>query len=184
MEILETERLYLREMDETDLAALRNILQDAEVMYAYEHAFDEVEVLAWLEKQRSRYREYGFGLWAVVLKSTDEMVGQCGLTMQEFDGRQVLEIGYLLQKAHWHKGYAAEAASACKRYAFETLGADEVFSIIRDTNAASQNVARRNGMTVRGSFIKHYYGMDMPHLAFSITRGEWQERSVGDGKKQ
>ena len=183
MKILETERLYLREMDETDLAALRKILQDAEVMYAYEHAFDEAEVLAWLEKQRARYREYGFGLWAMVLKDTDEMIGQCGLTMQDGDGRQVLEIGYLLQKAYWHRGYAAEAAAACKRYAFETLGAEEVFSIIRDTNTASQNVARRNDMTVKGSFVKHYYGMNMPHLVFSITRGEWQERSSGDGEK-
>lgn len=168
--ILETERLYLREMTESDLPALRRILQDPLVMYAYEHAFSESEVRDWLDKQKRRYAEDGFGLWAVILKATCEMIGQCGLTLQNYNEDQVLEVGYLFQKAYWHKGYATEAAMACKEYAFTKLGAEEVFSIIRDTNIASQNVARRNGMTETGRFIKHYQGMDMPHVVFSVKR--------------
>jgi len=168
--MIDTQRLLLREMGPSDLPALRKILQDAEVMYAYEHAFDEDEVRAWYDKQRRNYREDGFGLWAVVLKETGEMIGDCGLTWQDCGGDRVLEIGYHLQKAHWHRGYAIEAAAACKRWAFDTLSADEVFSIIRENNVPSQNVAKRNGMEVRKTFIKHYYGMDMPHLAFSIKR--------------
>ncbi|MGI6665548.1 MAG: GNAT family N-acetyltransferase [Christensenellaceae bacterium] len=168
--ILETERLYLREMDDGDYDALARILQDEEVMYAYEHAFSEAETRNWLENQKKRYKEYGFGLWAVVLKETGEMIGQCGLSMQEYNDAQVLEIGYLFQKAFWHKGYAAEAAIACKHYAFEKLGAAEVYSIIRDTNIASQNVAKRNGMTIKDMFVKHYYGMDMPHYLFSVHK--------------
>jgi RimJ/RimL family protein N-acetyltransferase len=168
--ILETERLYLREMKQTDFSSLCKILQDKDVMYAYEHAFDDSEAQEWLDRQFARYNQYGFGLWAVILKDTDEMIGQCGLTMQDCNNRQVLEVGYLFQKAFWHKGYATEAAIACKEYAFEILKADEVFSIIRDTNTASQNVARRNGMTVTERFTKHYYGVDMPHLVFSIKR--------------
>ena len=80
--ILETKRLYLREMTQDDYGSLCKILQDEEVMYAYEHAFSDEEVQEWLDKQLARYREYGFGLWAVILKETDEMIGQCGLTMQ------------------------------------------------------------------------------------------------------
>lgn len=170
--ILETKRLYLREMKQMDFSSLCKILQDKDVMYAYEHAFDDVEVQEWLDKQITRYNHYGFGLWAVILKETDEMIGQCGLTMQDCNNRQVLEVGYLFQKAFWHKGYASEAAIACKEYAFEILNADEVFSIIRDINIASQNVAKRNGMTVTDRFIKHYYGVDMPHLVFSIKRSK------------
>lgn len=169
--ILETKRLYLREMTQDDFSALCRILQDAEVMTAYEHAFDDAEVQEWLDKQRARYKAYGFGLWAVVLKSTDEMIGQCGLTMQDCDGCEVLEIGYLFQKAAWHKGYATEAAIACKRYAFDVLHANEVYSIIRDTNTASRNVALRNGMTRRGLFVKHYYGMAMPHDIYAVQNG-------------
>lgn len=168
--ILETKRLYLRQMKQSDLSALSKILQDPEVMYAYEHAFDDVEVQDWLNRQLARYKEDGFGLWAVILKSTDEMIGQCGLTMQKYNNIQVLEVGYLFQKEFWHKGFASEAAIACKEYAFENLNADEVYSIIRDTNIASQNVAGRNGMTLKDRFIKHYYGIDMPHLVFSVKR--------------
>lgn len=168
--IIETERLYLREMQQDDFPSLCKILQDKDVMYAYEHAFSDAEVQAWLDKQRHRYCELGFGLWAVILRETDEMIGQCGLTMQDYCGSQLLEIGYLFQKAFWHCGYATEAAIACKNYAFATLNADKVCSIIRDNNIASQNVAKRNGMTVIGSFIKHYYNIDMPHLLFSVDR--------------
>ena len=167
--ILETERLYLRRLEQSDYFDLCKMLQDEEVMYAYEHAFSDEEVHEWLDRQLKRYEEYGFGLWAVILKETGELIGQCGLTMQECKGKQVLEIGYLFQKDYWHKGYATEAAVACKQYAFETLKAKEVFSIIRDNNIPSQNVAKRNGMKVVDQFVKHYYGMDMPHFVFSIT---------------
>lgn len=166
--ILETERLYLRKMKQSDYKGLCKILQDKDVMYAYEHAFDNDEVQEWLDKQIRRYRDYGFGLWAVILKETNEMIGQCGLTMQDCNGKQVLEIGYLFQKAYWHKGYATESAIACKEYAFNVLKAEEVYSIIRDTNTASQNVAKRNGMCVVDQFVKHYYNIDMPHFVFSV----------------
>ena len=170
--ILETERLILREMRQGDYSDLCKILQDPGVMYAYEGAFSNEETQNWLDKQLARYTEHGFGLWAVVLRESGEMIGQCGLTMQKVGEDEVLEIGYLFQKAFWHKGYATEAATACREYAFEKLDADEVFSIIRDTNKASQNVARRNGMTVKAEFVKHYRGIDMPHLMFSIKRAD------------
>ena len=168
--ILETDRLYLREMKQSDFVALCKMLQAEEVMYAYEHAFSTEESQEWLERQLQRYEDYGFGLWAVILKQTDEMIGQCGLTLQDWGQRQVLEIGYLFQNKYWHKGYATEAANGCKKYAFEQLDKDEVFSIIRDTNIASQNVAKKNGMKVCGGFVKHYYHVDMPHLVFSVNR--------------
>ena len=139
-------------------------------MYAYEGVFSESEVQEWLDKQLQRYKSHGFGLWAVILKENGEMIGQCGLTMQDYDGKQVLEVGYLFQKAFWHKGYATEAANACKEYAFDKLNADEVYSIIRDTNISSQNVAKRNGMSVCGAFNKNYRNVHMPHLVLSVRR--------------
>lgn len=172
MRILETQRLLLREMTQADYPALAEILQDRVAMFAYEHAFSDEETQTWLDRMRERYAKDGFGLWAVVCKETGEMIGQCGLTWQNYEGERVLEIGYLFQRKHWKKGYAIEAARACKHYAFETLHVNEVFSIIRDNNVASMNVAIRNGMTIRGTFIKHYHGIDMPHFAFSVRKDE------------
>lgn len=168
--ILETERLYLREMNQGDFCSLCEILQDERTMYAYEGAFSDQEVQEWLDRQISRYEKWNFGLWAVILKETDKMIGQCGLTMQPWKGSEVLEIGYLFNRLYWHRGYATEAARACKKYAFETLGAGEVCSIIRDTNLASQNVAVRNGMIKADSSTKHYKGVDMPHDRYVARR--------------
>lgn len=173
--ILETQRLFLREMTREDFSSLCKILQDRQVMYAYEHPFSDEEVNAWLDKQINRYQSDGFGLWAVILKETGEMIGQCGLTWQDCNGRRVLEVGYLFQKAFWHQGFATEAAVSCRDYAFDTLKADRVYSIIRDTNLPSQRVAMRNGMTVTETLTKHYYGIEMPHLVFSVERN--QERT-------
>ena len=83
-------------------------------MYAYEGAFDDAEARDWLERQMARYKKWGFGLWAVVLKETGELIGQCGLTMQSWKDREVLEVGYLFRRAYWHQGYATEAARVCK----------------------------------------------------------------------
>jgi RimJ/RimL family protein N-acetyltransferase len=80
--ILETPRLALREMNAGDLPALRRILQDDETMNAYEGAFDDAMVDGWLARQLARYRDDGFGPWAVVLRATGEVIGQAGLSWQ------------------------------------------------------------------------------------------------------
>lgn len=170
--ILETERLYLREMTQDDFASLCEILQDDKAMYAYEGAFNDQEVQEWLDRQIFRYQTLGFGLWAVILKENEKMIGQCGLTMQTWKEREVLEVGYLFNRAYWYNGYATEAARACKKYAFDVLKADEVCTIIRDINIASQNVAVRNGMKRVDTWTKHYRGMDMPHYRYVIRRVE------------
>jgi len=168
--VLETDRLYLRELKQSDFPALCQILQDDATMYAYEGAFSDDDAQAWLDRQILRYQKWNFGAWAAVLKKSGEMIGQCGLTMQPWKDGEVLEIGYLFNKAYWHQGYATEAAQACKNYAFNTLNADEVCSIIRDTNIPSQNVAIRNGLVLTDSWIKHFRGVDMPHYRFAVQR--------------
>ncbi len=176
---LETARLYLREMTQSDYDSLCAILQDKDTMYAYEGAFTGEEVQQWLDRQIARYQKWSFGLWAVILKETGEMIGQCGLTMHPWKETEVLEIGYLFNRSYWHQGYATEAAAACKKYAFDVLNAEEVCSIIRDTNTASQNVATRNGMTAVDTWTKHYRGVDMPHIRYAVTlHGPQAQRKI------
>ena len=170
--ILETERLMLREMDEKDLPALIETLEDRETMYAYGGAFSREESIAWLLKQKARYREDGFGLWAVIDKSSGSFLAQCGLTIQTWKDEKVLEIGYLFSRANWGKGYAIESARAVRDYAFSTLKAKKVCSIIRSSNCPSMRVAIRNGMVPRDTWKKHYRGMDMEHIRFLLSKEE------------
>ena len=168
--IFETERLVLREMTEDDAGALSAILKDPEVMYAYGHDFTDGDVREWLDRQRLRYARYGFGLWAVALKGSPFMIGQAGLTMQPYKGGEVLEAGWLLNKKYWHRGYAGEAAAGCRRYAFGTLCADRLCSIIKADNAASIKVAESIGMTKADEFVTRYYGGDMLHYLYAVGR--------------
>ena len=182
--IIETPRLLLREMTAADRPDLCMILQDKEVMYAYNGPFSDEEVNGWLERQTGRYREWGYGLWAVVLKQTGEMIGQCGVTRQLWNGEEMLEVGYLFRHSHWHQGYATEAARACMEYAFNILGASEVCSIIRDNNIPSQRVALRNGMRkAEGVMVKHYRGAEMPHWLYLTSLEEFSDTDGrGSGK--
>ena len=169
--LIETERLLIREMQQSDFDALCSILCDEEVMRpVYESAFSPDEAQNWLNRHLKRYEDYGFGLWAVVLKETNEMIGQCGLTLQQWKEKKLLEIGYLFQKAYWHRGYAVEAAIACREYAFTVPDADSVCSMIRDTNIASQNVAVRNGMKIIDKAAKNFRNTEMNFFLYSAER--------------
>lgn len=168
--ILETERLILREMEQTDFQDLSEILRNPSVMYAYEHDFTDEDVQIWLDRQKMRYEKYGFGLWAIILKSTGCIIGQAGLTIQPYKNNKILEIGYLLKQDFWHYGYAREAATGCKNYAFENLNKDKIYSIIKAENTASMKVAESIGMTKEDEFITQYYNGDMLHYLYSIQK--------------
>ena len=173
--IFGTARCIVRNLTLDDWHNLSEILQDEKAMYSYEHAFSDEEVTDWLAHQLERYENDGIGLWAIIDKNTDEFIGQAGLTMQDTPNGKEVEIGYLLKRKHWHKGYATEVAIACKEYAFIKLHLKRVTSIIRDSNLASQAVAKRVGMTKQGEFTKFYHNVTMPHYIFAIERGENDE---------
>ena len=82
------------------------------------------------------------------LNSTRAMIGDCGITLQEVDGTQLLEIGYHLRRDLWGQGFATEAGRACRDYGFTQLSADLLISLVRPENLASCRVAERNGLTI------------------------------------
>ena len=132
---MKTDRLYLREIRREDYEALWRMLKDEEVMYAYEHAFDDKEAREWLELQLNRYENDGFGLWAVVLEETGEVIGQCGLTMQDLNGEQVLEVGYLLAKDFQNvaKRNKMTVAGKCVKNYYNKYMPHLAFSVQRET---------------------------------------------------
>ena len=88
--IIETERLILREYTFEDFDSLYEILSDKETMEHYPAPFDEENVRGWIQWNIENYAKYGFGLWAVVLKETGEMIGDCGITIQNIDDELLL----------------------------------------------------------------------------------------------
>ena len=144
--ILETERLFLREMTMGDFDALYAVLSDPEIMQHYPYSFDEERVRSWIERNMNRYKEDGFGLWAVCLKDTGEMIGDCGLTLQNIDGTMLPEIGYHIRKDQQRKGYAKEAAMAVRDWAFQNTEYPALYSYCKYTNVGSFKTAESIGM--------------------------------------
>lgn len=112
--IIQTEQLALRELTMDDFEAWHQILSDKETMQYYPRAFDSDKTRSWIEWNLDNYSNYGFGLWAVILKESNQFIGDCGITMQNIhgDGNLFSETGYHIDKRFWHKGYATQAAKA------------------------------------------------------------------------
>jgi ribosomal-protein-alanine N-acetyltransferase len=172
MQILETSRLILRELCPDDADALALTLSDAETMRFYPAPFNRSAVENWIFNNVARYRDHGHGLWAMILKSTGELVGDCGLTIQHVDGQAEIEIGYHVRRDRWGLGLATEAARACRDFGFARLPVERLISIIRPENLASRRVAEKNGMTV----WKEVMRQNLPHLVYAIRR----EQAVGN----
>ena len=173
--VMQTERLTIREMTQSDIDVLCEIMCDEETMMAaYGTPYSVEEVKRWIDRQLKRYEDFGFGLWAVTLKATGKVIGQCGLTYQNWRDRQVLEIGYLFHRSYWHRGYATEAAIACREYAFDVLNVDSVYSIIRDMHTASQGVAVRNGMKIIDRAKKNFRGIEMDFFLYGVDKASRQ----------
>ena len=173
---IETERLFMREMTMDDYDALYAVLADPEIMAHYPYAFDEARVMAWIQRNMDRYRAHGFGLWAVCLKQTGEMIGDCGLTLQNIDGEILPEIGYHIRRDCQRRGYAKEAAKAALDWAFTHTDYPAVYSYCKHTNLPSYRTAEAIGMR----FVKEYPDeVNGISHASGITREEWEKAGKG-----
>jgi [ribosomal protein S5]-alanine N-acetyltransferase len=148
--ILETPRLTLRELVPEDLDFLASMLADPDVSHHYDRRFSREAADEWLHRQLERYIHDGHGLWLAVEKATGMPVGQVGLMLQTVENRKRPEIGWLLDRKQWGKGYATEAGAAVRDAAFARWNYPEVISLIRPANTPSQRVAERLGLTPGG----------------------------------
>lgn len=165
--ILETARLRLREFTPADVDALEQVIGDPLAMRYYASPFDREGVEAWIARNRERYAREGHGLWAMALKESGELIGDCGCVLQEVEERREIEIAYHVRRDLWNKGYATEAALACMEYAFTKLGARRAISMIRPENLASRRVAEKNGLVCEK--IVFWRGYD--HCIYAKNKG-------------
>jgi RimJ/RimL family protein N-acetyltransferase len=135
-------------MRNEDAYDLLEIFSDPEAMRFYPSTRNLTETKTWVSGNIERYERHGFGIWVAQSNIGNEFLGQCGLILQDVDGKPDLEIGYMFLRRHWGQGFATEAAKACRDYAFERLKYTRVISLIDPGNIASRRVAEKVGMQV------------------------------------
>jgi len=168
---LTTARLRFRPLQLGDKPRLMAFFEDP---VATEFHFIKTDISdyadLWLRRQLGRYANEHGGLHAVELIETGELIGQAGLLYQWVDSIPKWEVGYHFFREHWGKGYATEAAQACRDYCFENEMAETLISLIHPDNLRSQAVAKRNGMTE----WKRTTWRSMPVVVYRVRKGDWE----------
>jgi len=167
----ETARLRLRRLTPDDESALFEVFADPYAREFYPQMSDPIHVQGWIAWNLRNYEAHVFGLWAVELRSSGRLIGDCGLTYQDVEGTRELEIGYHVVEAERRKGYATEAARACLDFGFRRTSSAMICSIVSASNAASQTVAERVHVQ-RREFTEN----EKPRVLFSTERHDWDAR--------
>lgn len=167
MKVLDTKRLFLREIQNSDFDDLYRMNSDSLIMkYVGDGSTrSEQQMRNELEMLISHYtRKPGLGIWATILKATNTFVGASGLVY--YDNTPEIEIGYRMLKEHWNKGYATEASLGLLNYGFRTLGLRKIVSSAHVENFASRRVMEKIGMNyvdnrVHYGCLQAYYEIEV-----------------------
>lgn len=144
---LRTERLFLRDWQQSDRDPWAAMNADPEVMRYFPKPLDRQEADAMVDRMSARLAENGWGLWAV--EHDGEFLGFTGLALQTFEAHftPAVEIGWRFARHAWGKGFATEAARAALDHAFTVLELPEIVSMTTVANTRSRAVMQRLGMT-------------------------------------
>ena len=167
--MIETNRLTLRLMKEDDIDDLLRIFTDKNVMKSFNlQSFSREQMKEWVDRNLDHQKKYGYGLFSVILKSNQELIGDCGLEHGEFEEKPCVEIGYDFLSEYWNQGYATEAAKAVKDYAIGKLNIDPRYlcSFIRKSNKASQRVSEKIGMQK----VKEYQAHGVDYCLYALLK--------------
>jgi len=153
---IETTRLHLRPMRTDDFDALFEVFTDPRVMASFDgEPFTPTQMQRWLQRNLDHQALFGYGLFSVITRASGRLIGDCGLEQMEVEGEAIAELGYDLRSDVWNQGYATEAASAVRDYAFQVLHLPRLLSLIRVGNGASQRVAEKIGMQRAAEFERY-----------------------------
>ena len=178
--LLETDRLFLRPMNETDIDAIFVMRSDIEVMRYIREPQNRNEAVNWVKLVSSRWETQQIGLCAVILRETNELVGWCGLWQLVETGE--IEVGYAIAKNYWRLGFASEAAEASLNYGFTKLNLPKIVACANPDNQGSRRVMEKLGMTF--DHIGTYYGRDLVHysikkeLFFNSKRQRFRDTQI------
>ena len=168
LRVLETERLLLRRIRRSDIEALVDLWSDPRVTAALGGPRDPGRLAGFFAEAAVDPFADDLDLWPLVERASNRIIGHCGLLEKEVDGRNEIEISYILATAVWGRGYATEIAAALRDHAFLTIGLSRVIALIEPGNVASERVAIKIGMRLEreivrpGGAIRRVYGLEAP----------------------
>ena len=178
---LQTERLLLRGWTAADRGPFAALNADPEVARYLSGPMSRAESDALADRIEAGFAATGFGLWAMEVTATGELIGFTGLSRPRFDAHfmPAVEIGWRLARPVWGYGYATEAARAALEYGFGPAGLNEIVSFTTRTNARSRAVMDRLGMThdPADDFDHPMLAQDhplRPHVLYRLTRPQWR----------
>lgn len=151
MTILETPRLILRHFKAADLDSFAEMVADPDVIrYATTAGkpLSRDQAWNWMSLDEGHWNLRGYGMWAVEEKGTHQLIGRIGLQFPE--GFPDIEVGWMLGKPYWGKGYATEGAIASIQFGFRELDREDFISMIHPANEASIRLAGRIGEICEG----------------------------------
>jgi ribosomal-protein-alanine N-acetyltransferase len=177
--MLETERLILRPMNETDIDAVYKMRRDNEIMrFIREPVTNRDEAENWINLISSRWAKDKIGFCSLIEKNSGNFAGWCGLWELKESGE--IEVGYAIAREFWGKGYASESAAAFLEYGFNKLNLEKIVAVAREENTASRRVMEKIGMNF--DYVGKFYGRDLVH--YSITREEFLTQRREDAMTQ
>jgi len=169
---IETPRLRMRRYRSDDFELMHRVMSDERVMRHYVAPFTREQSQRALFSALDSYERFGYSLLAIEKKAGGEFIGHAGLLhWDDVDGRDDVEVAYMLLPAFWGFGYATEAAHAAKSWAFEYLAPDRVVSFIVAENEPSIKVAERNGMSRLKRLEENRFGR--PIYVYGVTAATW-----------
>ena len=172
---IETNRLILREIEESDAQGIFELDGDPEVhRYLGEKPIKDIEESkSIINYIRNQYEEHGIGRWAVIDKKTDEFVGWSGLKYEKEvrDEMYYYDLGYRLKKKFWGRGIATETAIESLKYGFQVMGLKEIYAGAHIDNIASNKILKKVGL----KFLEVFEYDGAPHNWYRIDKNEWGE---------
>lgn len=153
---IETRRLYLKLLTVADVPSFFIFFSDAETMkYASNGPLTFEQTKQQIQAYIEEYNKHPLGIYTLVLKETDEIIGYCGLEWHWLDEKWQPELVYCLSKYFWKNGLAFEAAKAVLKYTKEELKIPGIVSFIRPGNNASIRLAEKLGARSAGEIMIH-----------------------------
>lgn len=180
--VLETERLLMRRIRASDLAAWAEILQCANVrqyLLEFEEAPDDSAVWSIMEWADGIFKRKTGIRWAITLKPKDRLIGSCGFHLYDA-GNSRLEIGYELHSAYWRKGIMTEAVAEVLRFCFDCLKVHRVEADVTEGNTASAALLRKLGFALEGLWRERVYSRGAYHgvWQFGLLAHEYRRNQV------